>query len=673
MKYVYNPQAQKKKLRLLLVVFFLLITIPVYFLIQTLYGKLDTEAYFTARHEAEKLLDRLELKLQDLLIVEQQRPSTEYSFFNVLQSPLLNSSTIKFSPLSQFPPQTNISGMVGYFQINPDGSFHIPALPELDNGSGLSAKELENRLALKQRLQNLLTRQQSSDKALEPRHSAKKQSQKTRDLDDQYIVGQSHDDMKQEINKSIVEKKSADSFRPSSADEHVEQKKDKLVNKLSNQYQTRKEQVQLPDQSMASSFFKRKKSSPIIQEKGEAISEQEPVQMDNIRLSETEDMINILRFETEVTPLQLLLINRDYFCFYRYVWNDNNRYTQGFVVNIHDFFAAILEPLFLHSKIDRLLLQYNGAVLEELVFLANSSQKPLYSRLLNTPFNQLKLIVYGSEIYSGSGRQIIDILTVSIVLTLLLGLVFFYRLLSKQIDLSRQQQNFISAVSHELKTPLTSIRMYGEMLRSGWVLDEIKKQQCYDFIFFESERLSRLIANVLQLARINHRYHNIEIKAISPQLLLTRISAKIAAQQEATSFQINIDKPAEGSEQLEIKVDEDAFFQIIINLVDNALKFAAKSERKQIDIGLRLSDNKKQVVFYVRDYGPGIKKQQINKIFQLFYRVGDELTRSSPGTGIGLALVAQLTEAMNAKVGVVNCQPGVEFQIKFTASLLASG
>ena len=122
--------------------------------------------------------------------------------------------------------------------------------------------------------------------------------------------------------------------------------------------------------------------------------------------------------------------------------------------------------------------------------------------------------------------------------------------------------------------------------------------------------------------------------------------------------------PSKTLGQINIKVDEDAFFQIIINLVDNALKFAKQSDKKQIDVGIELSKNRQQVIISIRDYGPGIKKDQLKKIFQLFYRAGNELTRTSPGTGIGLALVAQLAESMRARVVVRNKQPGTEFQIK---------
>ena len=111
-------------------------------------------------------------------------------------------------------------------------------------------------------------------------------------------------------------------------------------------------------------------------------------------------------------------------------------------------------------------------------------------------------------------------------------------------------------------------------------------------------------------------------------------------------------------------VDPDAFTQVILNLVDNAVKFSAKAEIKQIDISCRrLSDNR--VSFTVRDYGPGISKGQKKKIFQLFYRSENELTRSTVGTGIGLALVKQLAQQMGATINAVERAPGVEFRLVF--------
>ena len=114
-----------------------------------------------------------------------------------------------------------------------------------------------------------------------------------------------------------------------------------------------------------------------------------------------------------------------------------------------------------------------------------------------------------------------------------------------------------------------------------------------------------------------------------------------------------------------INVDMDCFVQIVINLVDNAIKFSNKSQQRKIDINcLAMSGNMMQLS--VRDYGPGISKDQMKKIFKLFYRTESELTRETVGTGIGLALVNQLAQLMNAKVDVVNHSPGAEFSVSFS-------
>jgi signal transduction histidine kinase len=101
----------------------------------------------------------------------------------------------------------------------------------------------------------------------------------------------------------------------------------------------------------------------------------------------------------------------------------------------------------------------------------------------------------------------------------------------------------------------------------------------------------------------------------------------------------------------------------MINLVDNATKFARKADNKTIDIAWRQHSDG-AVVVTVRDYGPGIPKDQMKKIFMLFYRAGTELTRETVGTGIGLALVRQLAAAMNAEVDAVNKDPGAAFSLR---------
>ena len=677
-----NPNKQKRRLRWILLLFFIAPSLPVYYLLQTVYSQLENEAYFTARHQAEKLADELELSLQKLLETEQRRPIAEYSFFNVLENPLLSeSSGIKFSPLSVVPPKTDIEGLVGYFQIKTDGSFHLPALPELgqDNISGLSLAELENRLKLKDKLRDLL-----SIKIPEKRHDKNDLLKESLEKNKAKVVAKNQPYRKEfkQQNIAMDDELAAISplpsvegevdYRAQTASNKNGRYRDSKSNrqtkllKAGKKYKTRKEIVQLPDQNMASSYFKRSKVKI-----DSVISEQESFGLalkdNDLGKSESFDTasaINVLSFESEVTPLQLLLIGQDYFCFYRYVWHDGKRYTQGFIVKSHEFLVAITQALINSVDFNSLKFVTTRGLLQK-INLGNSQQEyQLYNRHLSMPFQKLELVVIAAKLSAVPGGLLIDLLALSIYCIFLIGFIAFYYLGSRQFDLAKQQQDFISAVSHELKTPLTSIRMYGEMLRSGWVSDENKKQNYYDFIFFESERLSRLINNVLQLARLGHQKQNIEIITTSAQSLLNRISSKIEAQIEASTFELNIVQPVKTIEPIDIEVDEDAFFQIVINLVDNAIKFAKNSDNKQLDIGYESSKNRKEVTFFIRDYGPGIKKDQMKKIFQLFYRSGDELTRTTPGTGIGLALVAQLAETMHASIDVVNKQPGAEFQIK---------
>jgi len=248
---------------------------------------------------------------------------------------------------------------------------------------------------------------------------------------------------------------------------------------------------------------------------------------------------------------------------------------------------------------------------------------------------------------------------------LCIGFYLMYRLGLSQINLAKQQQNFVSAVSHELKTPLTSIRMYGEILREGWASEE-KKKSYYDFIYDESERLSRLINNVLHLAKMTRNEQTAVIKAVSVKELIDQVRSKVSTQIEQAGFTLNI-KCEDACKETNISVDEDWFIQIMINLVDNAIKFSSKAKTKQVDLICRKTRNGK-ITFYVRDYGPGIDKQQMKKIFKLFYRSENELTRKTVGTGIGLALVYQMTMAMHGKIDVVNQSPGAEFRMSFSSS-----
>ena len=173
----------------------------------------------------------------------------------------------------------------------------------------------------------------------------------------------------------------------------------------------------------------------------------------------------------------------------------------------------------------------------------------------------------------GPGASVLGWTTIIIAIVFLGGFYFLYRLGSSQIDLARQQQDFVSAVSHELKTPLTSIRMYGEMLKEGWA-DEDKRKTYYEYIHNESERLSRLISNVLQLAKITRNEPQFDLQPTKVGELISNIESKIANQVEGAGFELTTIRDDE-TDRTTVMIDEDCFAQIVINLVDNAIKFSA--------------------------------------------------------------------------------------------------
>ena len=171
------------------------------------------------------------------------------------------------------------------------------------------------------------------------------------------------------------------------------------------------------------------------------------------------------------------------------------------------------------------------------------------------------------------GTALLAWVAVTLAAVLCGGFYLMYRFAVGQMRLARQQQDFVSAVSHELKTPLTSIRMYGEMLKAGWA-DDAKRQTYYDYIHSESERLSRLIENVLQLARLTRNTQRFDLRSVDRRRALDIVRSKVATQVERAGLRARSAR-RDARKGRRVVVDVDCVAQIFINLVDNALKFSA--------------------------------------------------------------------------------------------------
>ncbi len=380
--------------------------------------------------------------------------------------------------------------------------------------------------------------------------------------------------------------------------------------------------------------------------------------------------VTVRTFASEVDPFELGVLDTGHLVLFRNVWRDGQRYVQGALVDRPAFVATALEAPYRASSVGgvaRLTVAFQGRTLDTLAVGSSEYRSAagdltgamLHRARLSPPFGDLELTFLVDALPRAPGTALLAWVAVTLAVVLCGGFVLMYRFAVGQMRLARQQQDFVSAVSHELKTPLTSIRMYGEMLKAGWA-DEAKRQTYYDYIHSESERLSRLIENVLQLARLTRNSQRFDLKSMTVAELLDLVRSKVATQVERAGFALTVRNDAPDAA---VVVDADCFAQIFINLVDNALKFSAAASNKAVEIAARRATD--GVLLTVRDYGPGVPKAQMKKIFELFYRAENELTRETVGTGIGLALVQQLAAAMGARVDVRNCEPGAEFRLEF--------
>ena len=242
-----------------------------------------------------------------------------------------------------------------------------------------------------------------------------------------------------------------------------------------------------------------------------------------------------------------------------------------------------------------------------------------------------------------------------------LGLAALYQMVSVVVGFAERRNNFVAAVSHELKTPLTAIRMYAEMLRDGMVASDDKRQEYYRQITAESERLSRLINNVLEFAHLEQGSREVALVTTSVAPVLDEVADMLRPHAAEHGFELQV----EIEENLPaVRFERDALMQVLWNLADNAIKYARGSVPQRI--ALRGYTEAGQVVVSVRDHGPGVAARHLGKIFEPFYRGETELTRRNKGTGLGLALVRGLTERMGAEVsGRNHTDGGFEVQVRF--------
>jgi signal transduction histidine kinase len=232
-----------------------------------------------------------------------------------------------------------------------------------------------------------------------------------------------------------------------------------------------------------------------------------------------------------------------------------------------------------------------------------------------------------------------------IVIVLALGLFFTLQIINKELLLSKMKSDFISTVSHEFKSPLTSIRQMSEMLLNERIKTESRKKEYYAVMLEQSERLSHLIDNILDFSKIEEGKKAFRFEKANLAELIDHV--KLVFQKSITNegFSVFLSMPETLPELL---IDKEAIEQVLYNLLDNAYKYSGNS--KNIEILVESTGDSLKIS--VKDFGIGIEREDRQKIFERFFRGGNELTRSVKGSGIGLTIVQKIIEAHRGTVSL---------------------
>lgn len=241
---------------------------------------------------------------------------------------------------------------------------------------------------------------------------------------------------------------------------------------------------------------------------------------------------------------------------------------------------------------------------------------------------------------------------------ILAGGLLTARAVMREVKLAKLKAGFVSNVSHGLKTPLTSLKMFSDMLRSGQVKDEAERRECLEVIAQETERLGRLIQQVLDFGRLEARRRPFHWVA-GPLEPVVRAEAERFRRATGLSVEAFVVRIAVNTPP--VSHDPDAFAEVVSNLLSNAYKYSRREDRR---IEMTLGPERGRVVLAVEDNGPGVPRRERRRIFEQFYRADDLLTREVEGTGLGLAIARHIVRAHGGRIFVEDrAQGGSRFVV----------
>ncbi|MFM8188082.1 MAG: sensor histidine kinase [Pirellula sp.] len=243
---------------------------------------------------------------------------------------------------------------------------------------------------------------------------------------------------------------------------------------------------------------------------------------------------------------------------------------------------------------------------------------------------------------------------------LLAGVILYLIWIIQNINLNRRQSNFIDAVTHELKTPIASLKLYLQTLHRRDVQGP-QRQQFYSTMMEDVERLDRLINQLLDVARLQRDQQDPASKEWVSLRSVTQECIERLAKQHSLSLEV-FEVSIQDCQVLAHRIDIDV---MLGNLLDNAIKYASAEPYVEV----RITFQNQSALIAISDNGPGIPRHLRRKIFSRFYRAGDELERRKPGVGLGLFLVRSIVERLKGSITVSERikKPGATFLVRLPA------
>jgi len=598
------------RFRILFILAVVLVIGPVGLLVRRAIDSVELEQRTRHQAVAERIFDEMERALSELLTREEERPCGQYSHDYVPQGQ--EGDALVRSPLAD-PP--SLPFILGYFQIDPDGGLETPLQP---GRAGEAPATPGGRTVVDEMERAVTSYFRSGAGVARSRAGVVSQLPGT-------TVALSNDSVRRDESLGAGNRVTAyDALR--ALNKGIEQR-------AARQAKTELEYAPAPGLGRRAAPAARPELA------------NEPAAA--VQATDAKDPARI-----EIAPMVGRVIDAHRMLLYRTVVRDTQTYRQGLLLDL-DALASWLRAQALGT---------NGIATYATVAVGNtlapvaptdSTSAFVYQHRLAEPFADLSARLTLHPLPGVGDANYVYALCAVVVLVGGLGLFALYRMVSVTVSYAERRTNFVAAVSHELKTPLTAIRMYGEMLRDGIVPAEAKRAEYYRHITTESERLSRLINNVLEFSRLEKGTRQMSLATGSLSQVVAEAADLLRPHAEREGFTLDVDVdpslPA-------VRFERDALLQVLFNLVDNAVKYARASDPQRIALSCHAAGG--EVDLAVRDHGPGIARHHLRRVFEPFYRGESELTRRSKGTGLGLALVRSLAEHMGARVRARNVIDG---------------